>query len=790
MTPQIGSHPVSSAYPPASAAILNNALITRRFWRAIAAACCIVGGLGFFATPGEAAGLPARITSPPTVGVGSGPDGLAFDASTHTLYTVNQNSNSVSVVNTAHCSAGVTTSCLQHVTSVPLGTLVNPEGVALDTATHTLYVAENGAGISVIDTATCNALDQTGCAAPLALVGDDAGPLALAVNQSTDTVYVANFGPKLIGTGDTVSVLDGATCNSADTSGCSQVPASITVNQAPDGVAVDPRTDTVYVVNGGGIGQGNTVSVIDGTTCGSTQTSGCGQQPRTITVGHGPQWIALDLQNDTAYTANMTDSDVSVIDIAKCNAVTGSGCGQRTGQVPVGSSPWALAIDPAHHTVYVADNKDQTLSVINTATCNGTVRSSCSMHQPTTQVGNGGQAVVVDPTTHTVFTANFLDDTVSVVNGDHCSAADTAGCRHQAPVARVGSDPDGLAIDRATHTLYVANQASDSVSVIDTTGCSASKSTGCGHPKATINVGNGPTGVAVDEVTHTVYVTNNGGSTVSVIDGATCNAEDQSGCRTPPGSVAAGDAPFAIALDQTTDTAYVTDLGTKDDGDTVSVIDGATCNATVRSGCGQTPPEVTVGSGPFGIAVNPTTDTVYVADTGQLFVTADGNTVSVIDGATCNAEQSSGCGQVPAAVTVGRAPFGVAVDQSSNTVYVANNGGGEIDATLSAIDGTHCDAADMSGCSSPPPTSLGSGRAPNGIALDPRTHTLYTADFWSAAVSVIDLAGPVVGRKAPRFAVGAAPEAVVFDSANGTVYVSSSLDGTVSVLPGAGVSRG
>jgi DNA-binding beta-propeller fold protein YncE len=67
---------------------------------------------------------------------------------------------------------------------------------------------------------------------------------------------------------------------------------------------------------------------------------------------------------------------------------------------------------------------------------------------------------------------------------------------------------------------------------------------------------------------------------------------------------------------------------------------------------------------------------------------------------------------------------------------------------------------------------------------------LYTADFWSAAVSVIDLAGPVVGRKAPRFAVGAAPEAVVFDSANGTVYVSSSLDGTVSVLPGAGVSRG
>jgi len=322
------------------------------------------------------------------------------------------------------------------------------------------------------------------------------------------------------------------------------------------------------------------------------------------------------------------------------------------------------------------------------------------------------------------------------------------------------------------------------VSVIDTTDCSASRTTGCGHPKATIKVGKGPTGVAVDPATKTVYVTDNDGSNVSVIDEATCNAEDQSGCRATPGTVTAGEAPFAMAIDQVTDTVYVTDLGKNDEGDTVSVIDGATCNAMVRSGCGQTPPEVTVGSGPFGIAVNPTTDTVYVADTGQLFTTSHGNTVSVINGATCNAIQSTGCGQVPGTVTVGRAPFGVAVDQSTNTVYVVNNQGGYYDATISTIDGAHCDEADTSGCSASPPADLGPGRAPNGVALDPNTHTLYTADFASAEVSAIDLAAPVVQRKAPRFAVGSAPEDVVFDSSNGTVYVSSSIDGTVSVLPG------
>ncbi len=291
--------------------------------------------------------------------------------------------------------------------SIPLGGLANPEGVALDPATGTVYVADNGTGISVIDGATCNAIDQSGCGAPLALVGDQAGPLALAVNQSTDTVYVTNFGPDLIGTGSTVSVLDGADCNSQNTAGCNQVPATVGVGGAPDGVAVDPRTDTVYVANGGGLGNGNTVSVIDGDTCGSTQTTGCGQHPSTITVGRGPKWITLDPQNDTAYTANLTANDVSVIDIARCNAVATSGCAQRTREVQVGSAPWALSIDPARHTVYVANNHDQTLSVINTATCNGTDRSSCSMRQPTIQVGAGPQALVVNPASHTVYTANF-----------------------------------------------------------------------------------------------------------------------------------------------------------------------------------------------------------------------------------------------------------------------------------------------------------------------------------------------------------------------------------------------
>jgi YVTN family beta-propeller protein len=73
----------------------------------------------------------------------------------------------------------------------------------------------------------------------------------------------------------------------------------------------------------------------------------------------------------------------------------------------------------------------------------------------------------------------------------------------------VGTYPDGVAVDPATGTVYVANGGDGTVSVID-----AATST----VTATIGVGSGPDGVAVDPATHTAYVANSGDDTVSVIN--------------------------------------------------------------------------------------------------------------------------------------------------------------------------------------------------------------------------------------------------------------------------------
>ncbi len=80
------------------------------------------------------------------------------------------------------------------------------------------------------------------------------------------------------------------------------------------------------------------------------------------------------------------------------------------------------------------------------------------------------------------------------------------------PIA-VGDAPVGVAVNEATNRIYVTNIDSDSVSVID-----GATGTLVGSP---IAVGDYPYGIAVNEVTNRIYVTNYDNDSVSVIDGAT-----------------------------------------------------------------------------------------------------------------------------------------------------------------------------------------------------------------------------------------------------------------------------
>ena len=397
----------------------------------------------------------------------------------------------------------------------------------------------------------------------------------------------------------------------------------------------------------------------------------------TATVGTDPAGVGVDPTTNTIYVANDGSGTVSVIDGATCDGSTQSGC-TPVATLSVGSAPWGVAVDPITNTIYVANEGTAgTVSVIDGATCDGTTFSSSGCTPvATVSVGSGPKGIGIDPTTNTIYVANNGSGTVSVIDGATCDGSTQSGCTPVATVSIVASsNPSnlwGVAVDATTNTIYVTNLSASTVSVIDGATCDGTTQSSC-TPVATVSVGAEPTDVAVDPITNTIYVANYGSGTVSVIDGATCDGFTQSGCTAVPTTVSVGSSPRGVAVDPITNTIYVANEGT---AGTVSVIDGATCDGTTFSSSGCTPvATVSVGAEPTGVAVDPATNTVYVAN-------YNATSVSVIDGATCDGSTQSGCGATPPTVTVGAGPEYLGVlpssDASPDTVYVANSGSGTV----------------------------------------------------------------------------------------------------------------
>ena len=123
----------------------------------------------------------------------------------------------------------------------------------------------------------------------------------------------------------------------------------------------------------------------------------------------------------------------------------------------VGGFPTGLAVDAAHDTVYVASGDANSLSMIDTRTCNASTTRGCAA---ATTVATGGQdpiGVVVDEATGTVYAVNGGSDTVAVIDADTCNASDHAGCGHSPALVTVPGGPEFLALDAATDTVYVAD---------------------------------------------------------------------------------------------------------------------------------------------------------------------------------------------------------------------------------------------------------------------------------------------------------------------------------------------
>jgi uncharacterized repeat protein (TIGR01451 family) len=196
-------------------------------------------------------------------------------------------------------------------------------------------------------------------------------------------------------------------------------------------------------------------------------------------------------------------------------------------------------------------------------------------------------------------------------------------------------------------------------------------------------------------------------------------------------TVTVGTGPFEIGVNPTTNRVYVVNYGSGG-GNTVSVIDGSN-NTTVAT--------VTVGSGPVGVGVNPNTNLVYASN----YNSCSSSTVSVISG-TSNT--------VVATATAGSGPTGIGVNPNTNLLYVANYCAG----TVSVI----------SGVSNTLVATLTVGSNPWGVGVNPNTNLIYVANRGGNTVSVIDGASNTL---VATMTVGSGPSGVGVNPVANRVYV-------------------
>jgi len=589
------------------------------------------------------------------------PSILDLDETTHTLYVPDANEGPIYILDTSTCN-GSTPTC-----SSPILTAAHGDGVVVERAHHSVFIVQTlnfSQQVQILDSSTCNSTNQSGCGAPPSqsfTVGFFPFPPA-TVDEATHTLYMPSAFPNIL------AVIDTSVCNASTTAGCTNY-AQVEVGSFGFAAVFDPQTKTVYVENF----SSTSMSVVNGATCNAVNHSGCNQKPPVLATGIDPAPFGYNPATQTLYVSSQDTNFAWVLDGSKCNATRTDGCTKNTPITPTGTGPSGLDINPNTTTLYVANQSDNTVSVIDTSACNQHQLAGCNQTWQTAPVSSGPFRLSINKTTNSIYVAG-LSGTLSVINGATCNAAVNSSCNQPQPSTSIGNFPNDLAIDEATNTIYVANKNDNTVSIVDGTHCQGSDASGCGQSWPTFNASR-PQALAFNPSNRTLYVANGAGNSVWIIDTSHCNNHDATDCSAKA-VVPVDESPVAIGILFDRNSVFVVNRLEM----SVSIFDGASCNATNVSGCPTGPPPAVsfavfpdTLSNPFAfsyitgrqIVIDQTKHTVFIPTLGD-------TDLVVLDGDSCLPGHLNDCIPKIANPRTGGTPNFAAVDPLSQSVYVAN----------------------------------------------------------------------------------------------------------------------
>ncbi|MBN1219633.1 MAG: SBBP repeat-containing protein [Anaerolineae bacterium] len=171
------------------------------------------------------------------------------------------------------------------------------------------------------------------------------------------------------------------------------------------------------------------------------------------------------------------------------------------GNITVGSTPRGVAVDASRHRVYVANFGSNSVSVIDSIT-----------HQVVETITGitAANGLAYDATHNIIWVTNYSLNHLTPIQAN----ADATSFNVLSPV-EVGDGPWGVAYEPIHDSVYVANSLGNSVTIVD--------AAGLGVTATLTETLNQPHHLAANPVTGKVYVANGGHNSVTIIEGAAVN---------------------------------------------------------------------------------------------------------------------------------------------------------------------------------------------------------------------------------------------------------------------------
>ena len=323
----------------------------------------------------------------------------------------------------------------------------------------------------------------------------------------------------------------------------------------------EPTAATVYVSNS----DSDNISAytVNGTTGGLSAIAGS-----PVANVSTPSAIAVSRNGFFAFATNSQTNKVTSFRIGTDGGLLlASGTATSPNPASVGTAPSAVAISSDTEFLYVANRGSDSVTAFTIGSTGilTLVPPEAGTPNPVAAGGSAPVSLVGSSTDRFLYVANSADNTVSVFQIEPSGllklVPPTGALRN--PVAVGGNAPSALALSSTGQFLYVANRASNNVTVfqVETSGLLTLIPTAGGSTNPVPVGGTSPNGIAVAPNGQFLYTANGGGNVSAFTIGSNGLLTLVPASGTTPNPIPAGTSPSALTISQDGQFLYVANRG-------------------------------------------------------------------------------------------------------------------------------------------------------------------------------------------------------------------------------------